>query len=101
MAERADRAVGAAVFPWTPPKAERVGLGMPVSPGSDEWELWMAACRAVLKIAPRTWSAYLLGWQLRRLYDAGVIVGDSASQWERIVEEAELERPRPEWLTDG
>jgi hypothetical protein len=80
---------------------ELVGKGIPAPPGSPEWERWMAACRAVLKIAPRTWSAYLLGWQLRRLYEAGLIVGDSASQWERIVEAAELERPKPEWLTDG
>ncbi len=77
-----------------------VGLGVPPSPGNSEWEQWMAACRAVLKIAPRTWSAYLLSWQLRRLYEAGVIVADSQSQWLRIIEEARLEQPRPEWLTD-
>lgn len=82
--------------------AEQVGQHIPAPVGSPEWEQWMAACRAVLRIAPRTWPAYLLEWQLRRLYEAGLVVAEVQPRlWERIVEEARTGRPQPPVLSDG
>lgn len=53
--------------------AEPAGKSIPAPTGTPEWERWMADCRDVLKITERTWPAYLLGWQLRRLFEAGVV----------------------------
>jgi hypothetical protein len=55
------------------PEPTPVGNRIPALPGSPEWERWLADARHVLHITERTWPAYLLGWQLRRLFDAGVV----------------------------